>query len=97
MARFSLSSHPWELIFVYRVHNSTVSKQLRYALTKERLLCREVTPAAYAPYVVDEMGEDVCAPTVCGAGCLPVLLIIAQHQEPHTNMHWTSLQHCLSE
>ena len=62
VARFSLSSHPWELIFVYRVHNSTVSRQLRYALTKERLCCMAVTPAAYAPYAVAEMGEDVCAP-----------------------------------
>ena len=35
VARFSLSSHPWELISVYRVHNSTVSKQLRYALMRE--------------------------------------------------------------
>ena len=68
MARFSLSSHPWELIFVYRVHNSTVARQLRYALTKERLCCRAVTPAAYVPYAVAEMGEDVCAPAVCGAG-----------------------------
>ena len=54
VARFSLSSHPWELISVYRVHNSTVSRQLRYALTKERLCCRAVTPAAYAPYAVAE-------------------------------------------
>ena len=89
---------------MYRVHNSTVSRQLRYALTKERLCCRAVTPAAYAPYAVAEMGEDVCVPTVCGAGRLPVLLkntkqstSTAQHQEPHTSMHWTSLQHCLSE
>ena len=35
MARFSLSSHPWELISVHHVHNSTVSKQLRYSLTRE--------------------------------------------------------------
>lgn len=90
---------------MYRVHNSTVSRQLRYALTKERLCCMAVTPATYAPYAVAEMGgEDVCAPAVCGAGRLPVLLKntkqstpIAQHQEPHTSMHWTSLQHCLSE
>ena len=27
-----------------------------------------VTPATYAPYAVAEMGEDVCAPAVCGAG-----------------------------
>ena len=70
MARFSLSSHPWELIFMYRVHNSTVSKQLRYALTKERLCCMAVTPATYAPYAVAEMGEEwyalprYCAPVV---------------------------------
>lgn len=58
----------------------------------------------YAPYAVAEMGEDVCVPTVCGAGRLPVLLkntkqstSTAQHQELHTSMHWTSLQHCLSE
>lgn len=38
------------------------------------------------------------------AGRLPVLLkntkqftLTAQHQELHTSMHWTSLQHCLSE
>ena len=71
VARFSLSSHPWELIFMYRVHkvfltrrnrrnspsmarfllapasmpghfcvawhNSTVSRQLRYSLTRERV------------------------------------------------------------
>ncbi len=35
VARFSLSSHSWELIPVYRVHNSTVSRQLRYSLTRE--------------------------------------------------------------
>ena len=35
VARFSLSSHPWELISVYSVHNSTVSRQLRYSLTRE--------------------------------------------------------------
>lgn len=82
MARFSLSSHPWELIFMYRVHNSTVSRQLRYALTKERLCCMAVTPATYAPYAVAEMGgEDVCAPAVCGAGRLPVLLKIPSN--PH--------------
>lgn len=73
---------------MYRVHNSTVSRQLRYALTKERLCCMAVTPATYAP----------CADR------LPVLLkntkqftLTAQHQEPHTSMHWTSLQHYLSE
>lgn len=71
MARFSLSSHPWELIFMYRVHNSTVSRQLRYALTKERLCCMAVTPATYAPYAVAEMGEDVCAPAVCAPVAFP--------------------------
>ena len=53
---------------MYRVHNSTVSRQLRYALTKERLCCMAVTPATYAPYAVAERGEDVCASAVCGAG-----------------------------
>ena len=37
VARFSLSSHSWELIPVYSVHNSTVSRQLRYSLTRERV------------------------------------------------------------
>ena len=35
MARFSLPCHPWQGISVYRVHNSTVSRQLRYALMRE--------------------------------------------------------------
>ena len=35
VARFSLPCHPWQGISVYRVHNSTVSKQLRYALMRE--------------------------------------------------------------
>ena len=35
MARFSLPCHPWQGISVYRVHNSTVSRQLRYSLTQE--------------------------------------------------------------
>ena len=34
VARFSLSSHPWELISVHHVHNSTVSKPLRYSLKR---------------------------------------------------------------
>lgn len=29
-----LSSHPWELISVHHVHNSTVSKPLRYSLKR---------------------------------------------------------------
>ena len=37
MARFSLNCHPWQGISVYRVHNSTVSKQFRYSLTRERV------------------------------------------------------------
>lgn len=45
---------------MYRVHNSTVSRQLRYALTKERLCCMAVTPATYAPYAVAEMGGGGC-------------------------------------
>ena len=35
VARFSLPCHPWQGISVYRVHNSTVSKQFRYALMRE--------------------------------------------------------------
>ena len=35
VARFSLPCHPWQGISVYRVHNSTVSRQLRYSLTRE--------------------------------------------------------------
>ena len=31
VARFSLPCHPWQGISVYRVHNSTVSRQLRYS------------------------------------------------------------------
>ena len=34
VARLSLSSHPWELISVHHVHNSTVSKPLRYSLKR---------------------------------------------------------------
>lgn len=68
---------------MYRVHNSTVSRQLRYALTKERLCCMAVTPATYAPSRIIENTKQ--------------FTLIAQHQEPHTSMHWTSLQHCLSE
>ena len=37
VARFSLPCHPWQGISVYRVHNSTVSRQLRYSLTRERV------------------------------------------------------------
>ena len=52
VARFSLSSHPWELISVYRVHNSTVSRQLRYSLTRESVH----KPGTWneAPYAVAE-------------------------------------------
>ena len=34
VARFSLPCHPWQGISVYRVHNSTVSKRLRYSLNQ---------------------------------------------------------------
>ena len=40
MARFSLPCHPWQGISVYRVHNSTVSRQLRYSLTRESVPSR---------------------------------------------------------
>ena len=51
MARFSLSSHPWELISVHNVHNSTVSKQLRYSLTQESVyqpVSRDKAPCTVA-------------------------------------------------
>lgn len=44
---------------MYRVHNSTVSRQLRYALTKERLCCRAVTPATYAPSRIIEKYQAI--------------------------------------
>ena len=66
MARFSLSSHPWELIFMYRVHNSTVSRQLRYALTKERLCCMAVTPATYALTLWLKWGRMYALPRYVG-------------------------------
>ena len=31
VARFSLPCHPWQFISAHHVHNSTVSKQLRYS------------------------------------------------------------------
>ena len=40
MARFSLPCHPWQGISVYRVHNSTVSKRLRYSLMRESVPSR---------------------------------------------------------
>ena len=40
VARFSLPCHPWQGISVYRVHNSTVSRQLRYSLTRESVPSR---------------------------------------------------------
>ena len=52
VARFSLSSHPWELISVYRVHNSTVSKQLRYSLMRESV--PQLVSGDKAPYAVAE-------------------------------------------
>ena len=45
VARFSLNCHPWQFISVYSVHNSTVSKQLRYSLTQE---------SVYQPFSWDE-------------------------------------------
>ena len=46
---FSLPRRPCRGISAFHGHNSTVSRQLRYALTRERLCCRAVAPAAYAP------------------------------------------------
>ncbi len=37
-------------------------------LRKSASAAGTVPPAAYAPYAVAEMWEDVCAPVVCGAG-----------------------------
>lgn len=37
-------------------------------LRKSASVAGQSTPAAYAPYAVAEMGEDVCAPAVCGSG-----------------------------
>ena len=51
VARFSLPCHPWQGISVYRVHNSTVSRQLRYSLTREsvpQLVSRDKAPCAVA-------------------------------------------------
>lgn len=50
---------------MYRVHNSTVSRQLRYALTKERLCCMAVTPATYAPSRIIEKYQAIH--TYCAA------------------------------
>ena len=52
MARFSLPCHPWQGISVYRVHNSTVSKQLRYSLTRESV--PQLVSGDKAPYAVAE-------------------------------------------
>ena len=58
VARFSLPCHPWQGISVYRVHNSTVSRQLRYALMRESVpppvSCDE------APYAVAKKYIDNC-------------------------------------
>ena len=51
VARFSLPCHPWQGISVYRVHNSTVSKQLRYSLTRESVhqpVSRDKAPCTVA-------------------------------------------------
>ena len=50
VARFSLNCHPWQFISVYRVHNSTVSKQLRYSLTRESV--PQPVSGYEAPYAV---------------------------------------------
>ena len=58
VARFSLSSHPWELISVHHVHNSTVSKQLRYSLTQESV--HQPFSWDKAPYAVAKKYIDNC-------------------------------------
>ena len=40
MAHNTLPSHPWLGISVFHVHNSTVSKQLRYSLSGQRVDAR---------------------------------------------------------
>ena len=52
VARFSLPCHPWQGISVYRVHNSTVSKQLRYSLMRESV--PQLVSGDKAPYAVAE-------------------------------------------
>ena len=51
MARFSLPCHPWHGISVCRVHNSTVSKQLRYSLMRESV--PQPVSRDEAPYAVE--------------------------------------------
>ena len=51
VARFSLPCHPWQGISVYSVHNSTVSKRLRYSLTRESVpqpVSRDKAPCTVA-------------------------------------------------
>ena len=52
VARFSLPCHPWQGISVYRVHNSTVSRQLRYSLMRESV--PQLVSGDKAPYAVAE-------------------------------------------
>ena len=58
MARFSLTCLPWQVISALHGHNPTVSKQLRYALSRESVF----TPpgGAYGPYAVNgiRLGES---------------------------------------
>ena len=64
VARFSLPCHPWQGISVYRVHNSTVSRQLRYSLTQESL----PQPVTWdkAPYAVAKKKKcDDKTPPLC--------------------------------
>ena len=58
MARFSLPCHPWQVISVYRVHNSTVSKQLRYSLMRESV--PQLVSGDEAPYAVAKKYIDNC-------------------------------------
>ena len=51
VARFSLNCHPWQFISVYSLHNSTVSRQLRYSLTRESMpqpVSRDKAPCTVA-------------------------------------------------
>ncbi len=55
VARFSLPCHPWQGISVYRLHNSTVFKQLRYSLMREsvpQLVSGDEAPCAVAKNIM---------------------------------------------
>ncbi len=79
MARFSLPCHPWQSISVYRVHNSTVSKQLRYSLAQESV--HHPVSSDEAPYVVVEcrLRGTRGNQSVCGNGYLEKKKILGEN------------------